>query len=77
MTDKMICMRCKGRKKVYRIMGGYSHVNSGGVEIECPMCNGTGKHKTLEAATEDAEKTVRKYKKEDANERKRQTDSSP
>lgn len=72
MTDKMICMRCKGRKKVYRIMGGYSHVNSGGVEIECPMCNGTGKHKTLEAATEELTNKV--TTKERRNVKERQTD---
>lgn len=59
----MICMRCHGRKKVYKIMGGYSHANSGGVEVNCPMCIGKGTHKKLEAAIEEVEKKVKDKKK--------------
>jgi|WetSurMetagenome_2_1015567.scaffolds.fasta_scaffold139892_3 hypothetical protein len=53
----MICMRCRGRKKMYKIMGGgYSLMNSGGVEVDCPMCLGKGEHKTLEAAQDEMKK---------------------
>lgn len=56
MTDKMIvCLRCDGRKKIYKIGGGYSFVNIGGQLVNCPMCNGEGKHKTAEAALKEIE----------------------
>jgi len=44
---------------------GYCHVNSGGVQIDCVMCNGEGSVKTLEAATIDAVKKVKERKKKD------------
>lgn len=44
---------------------GYSHVNSGGVEISCIMCNGAGSVKTLEAAVIEAVKKGKERKKKD------------
>ncbi len=68
LPNHMKCPRCIGRKKVYRIMGnGYSLMNSGGVEITCPMCNGEGSVLTLEAATIDAIKKSKARKQKDDN----------
>lgn len=53
--NKIRCMRCRGKKKVYKIMGGYSHVNSGGKEVDCPMCLGVGKILKLEDALRKVE----------------------
>lgn len=39
---KVRCMRCKGRKKMYKMGSGYSLVNTGGVIVDCPMCLGQG-----------------------------------
>lgn len=39
---KRRCFRCLGKKKMYKAMGGWSSVNSGGEEVNCPMCNGSG-----------------------------------
>jgi hypothetical protein len=45
----MSCMRCRGQKKMYQVgNNAYSTVNSGGILVNCPMCNGEGKVKTLE-----------------------------
>jgi hypothetical protein len=44
---------------------GYSHMNSGGVEIDCVMCEGQGSVKTLEAAVIDAVKKGKERKKKD------------
>lgn len=39
----MRCPRCKGRKQMYKMRSIYSHTNTGGVEVDCPMCLGEGK----------------------------------
>lgn len=57
------CVRCKGRKKLYKINGIYSYTNTGGVEIQCPMCLGTGVTKSLEEALEAVKKEVEKVEK--------------
>lgn len=41
------CPRCLGRKSVYKIGGGYSLEDMGGVLIDCPLCKGTGKFTSL------------------------------
>ena len=38
----MRCPRCLGRREMYKINGGWSAVDSGGVLMECPMCLGKG-----------------------------------
>lgn len=48
----MRCPRCNGRKKLYKMNSGYSHVNCGGPEVECPMCQGKGECETPEAVIE-------------------------
>lgn len=41
--NKKRCIRCRGAKKVYRIgKEGYTIVNTGGVEMDCPLCEGVG-----------------------------------
>lgn len=54
--EEMKCIRCKGRKKIYKIMGGYSYINTGGIISDCPMCNGKGTVKTIAAFMEDLKK---------------------
>ena len=60
-NQKMRCMRCRGRKTVFKVGSGYSHTNTGGVEVDCPMCLGDGKVNTLESAiNESAKKSSKK-----------------
>lgn len=56
------CVRCKGRKKVFKINRIYSYTNTGGVEIQCPMCLGNGSIKSLEEAIEEIKKTNEQHK---------------
>ena len=38
------CLRCAGRKKMYKVGNAtcYSHTNTGGVLVDCPLCLGKG-----------------------------------
>lgn len=56
------CVRCKGRKKLFKINGIYSYTNTGGVEIQCPMCLGNGVTKSLEEAIAEIKKENTKHK---------------
>lgn len=47
MTKRKRCARCHGRTKVYKLNGGYSLVDMGGTEVECPLCMGEGYTKIL------------------------------
>lgn len=73
--QKIRCMRCKGRKRIYKIMGGYTHINTGGIEVDCPMCLGTGKILKLEDALRKMEqdkleqKEVKNAKRKTAKEK--------
>jgi hypothetical protein len=60
--DLIRCVRCLGRKKIFKINNGYSHINTGGVEVDCPMCLGNGTIKTFEKALEDAKITEKEIK---------------
>lgn len=62
-AELMKCMRCSGRKKMYKVGGGYTHTNNGGKFVDCPMCLGEGKIKTLEAATKEIEEKAIKKRK--------------
>lgn len=55
MSEMIMCPRCHGRQKIYTIPGGYSHVNTGGDLVSCPMCLGSGKVKALEDVLKDVE----------------------
>lgn len=61
-ADLRRCIRCKGRKKMYKVGGAYSFTNTGGVEVKCPMCLGEGSIKKLEKAVSDNKASVRKIK---------------
>lgn len=65
--NEMICMRCHGRKKIYKMGAGYSHVDIGGVKVDCPMCLGSGVVKTIEEALKevDTKSKSRKIKDEE------------
>jgi hypothetical protein len=39
---KRRCFRCLGKKKMFKSMGGWSSVDSGGEQVNCPMCKGSG-----------------------------------
>ena len=40
--SSMYCVRCSGKKKIYKVGSGYSLTNSGGAKVDCPLCLGTG-----------------------------------
>jgi len=48
------CIRCRGRKKIYKVRGAYSYTNTGGVEVDCPMCLGEGMIRKLEVSLPDS-----------------------
>lgn len=61
----MYCYRCCGRKKVYKMMGGYTLENCGGEEITCPLCKGEGKipdKKEQESVVKEVVETKKKSK---------------
>lgn len=39
---KRRCIRCCGRRKLYKTMGGWCFDNTGGTLMNCPMCDGKG-----------------------------------
>jgi|SRR5712675_1336635 len=39
---KRRCIRCRGRKKLYKTNGAWSFENSGGTLTDCILCLGTG-----------------------------------
>jgi hypothetical protein len=42
-TGKRRCIRCRGRRKLYKIRGAWSFENCGsGALQDCPMCGGKG-----------------------------------
>ncbi len=42
-AGKRRCIRCRGRKKLYKIRGAWSFENCGsGALQDCPMCGGKG-----------------------------------
>lgn len=59
MKDNMIrCMRCLGRKKLYKVNSVYSLENTGGTIVNCPLCLGEGMIKTVKDAIQDAKKLL-------------------
>jgi hypothetical protein len=53
-------MRCRGAKEMYKIGGGYSAQNMGGVKVKCPMCMGAGEIDKLETAKKKRKPAARK-----------------
>lgn len=47
--DERLCIRCHGRKRLYKAMGGWCFQDMGGVLADCPMCLGEGKIKKTPA----------------------------
>jgi hypothetical protein len=65
MKDGMIrCVRCKGRKKLFKMGSIYSYTNTGGIEVKCPMCLGEGHTLSLAEAIKEAKPITGKNKKE-------------
>lgn len=65
--QKKRCMRCRGKKKIYKIRNGYSHANTGGVLVDCPMCLGDGRILKLEDALKKVDELKPETKKEISN----------
>lgn len=49
----IVCLRCRGRKKLYKVRSIYSYTNTGGILVNCPMCCGVGKVKPIEQVIND------------------------
>lgn len=63
------CVRCKGRKKMFKVNSAYSITNTGGVEVQCPICLGTGCTKPLEEAIKEIKKSNEAAKPEKINQK--------
>lgn len=63
------CVRCKGRKKLFKVAGAYSYVDTGGEKVDCPMCLGSGSTKSLADALEDIKELNSKKKSVDTQEK--------
>lgn len=50
-----ICVRCRARKKLYKVGSAYSSVDTGGELVDCPMCLGVGRIKKMEFIPSDLE----------------------
>jgi hypothetical protein len=72
-NDTVRCMRCRGRKKIYKVRNIYSYTNTGGILVDCPMCVGSGRVKTLEGALRDAEQIKNKKASKGRNNEKTST----
>ena len=68
-NSKIRCVRCKGRKKIFKVGNAYSYTNMGGVSVDCPLCLGTGYMPTIEEAIEDVKKINSKNKADKTKER--------
>lgn len=72
MTDK-ICFRCRGRKKMYKVGGGYTTTDTGGPEVTCPLCDGEGRivvptPEEIKKLEQEANKKDKKKSKETSTE---------
>lgn len=67
------CFRCNGAKKLYKVSGGYSAVNMGGVLVDCPLCLGVGQIDM--GADPKATTTAKKSPKKGASRAKKQKSS--
>lgn len=65
-----VCIRCKGRKKLYKTGGGWTFENTGGVLTSCPMCNEAGTIPLLENAIEESKKVLEINSKGSSNAKK-------
>ena len=64
--DERLCIRCHGRKRLYKAMGGWSFTDMGGAIADCPMCLGEGKIKKT-----PAEELFKEEKKEEMKDAKK------
>jgi len=54
MDDRKVrCLRCSGRKQLYKMGGAYSLIDTGGTKVDCPLCMGAGVIKPLEVVAEE------------------------
>ena len=58
------CIRCDGQKNIYKIGGAYSKKDTGGIEVECPLCQGEGWTKPLAEMVKDITKKKPKKSKQ-------------
>lgn len=57
------CFRCNGARKVFKMGSGYTVVNTGGVEVTCPLCNGEGTISMPDANAHEDSQLVEKQKR--------------
>ena len=75
---KVRCVRCSGRKQVYKVGGIYTLQNTGGVLVTCPLCNGEGKFipfenlKKIENIETKISEEIKSEKKEEIKKRVKQ-----
>lgn len=61
MTESNVrCFRCSGRKKMFQVGSVYSLVDSGGKEVNCPLCNGKGRIKPVNEVLKEESETAKK-----------------
>lgn len=53
------CMRCHGRKRIFKVGNAYCLVDSGGVAVDCPMCLGKGIIQTLDSKIDTLTSTTK------------------
>ena len=66
------CVRCKGQKKMFKVNSVYSHTNTGGIQVECPLCMGAGFTKSIEDSIAEMKKENIKHKKDLKDERQKE-----
>ena len=44
----MRCVRCRGRKEIFKVNGAYCLSDNGGKKVTCPCCSGAGEMPMLE-----------------------------
>lgn len=62
--DKRRCFRCRGQKKMYKMASAYSLVDTGGIEVTCPLCNGDGVIDKIEVIEKKADKKRKERRNE-------------
>lgn len=60
---KRRCIRCRGRKQLYKTKGGWCFENSGGTLTDCPLCLGKGIIDLMPPKLEDAEEKLNAKKR--------------
>lgn len=69
------CIRCSGRKKLFKLNNGYTHINMGAPEVDCPMCLGKGVTKSIEETLKELNEIKKTETKKFNSEKLKRKDS--